>query len=88
MVKTKLSQLLEYVEKSPGVNSLREIAADLDLSVSQVENMLEFWIRKGRLQQVRSASACGSCSARGGCPVVGFPPGYEVIHTLPCRNTY
>ena len=81
MVKTKLSQILEYIEKSPGVNSLQEIAADLDLSVIQVENMLEFWIRKGRLQPLRSPSVCGSCSARGGCPGVGFISSYEVVHT-------
>jgi hypothetical protein len=68
MAKTKLRQLLDHVEDNPGISSLGSIARELDLSRSQVEQMLEFWVRKGRLQRRAPAPDCASCDSSGSCP--------------------
>lgn len=70
MAKPKLRQLLEYVEASPGGISLPGMARELGISLGQVENMLDYWVRKGRLQVAEPSSACGNCSSNGSCPIL------------------
>ena len=70
MAKPKLRQLLEYVEASPGGISLPGMARKLEISLSQAENMLDYWVRKGRLQVAVPSSACGYCSSNGSCPIL------------------
>jgi hypothetical protein len=79
MAKTKLRQLLEYVEDSPGGISLQEMARDLDLSISQAENMMGYWVRKGRLQAVSPAPDCAGCASGGSCSLlIDLPSTYQV----------
>jgi predicted ArsR family transcriptional regulator len=68
VIKPKLRQLLEYIENSQGGISLGRVAKDLEISVNQVENMLEYWVRKGRLQISEPSPDCGSCASNGSCP--------------------
>ena len=80
MANTKLGQLLEYIQNSPGMTSLQDIASDLNLSVSQAENMLEFWVRKGRIQISNDLSECGRCGVKGDCSkIFEMPRVYELI---------
>jgi hypothetical protein len=71
MAKTKLRQFLDHIESSPGATSLGSIARELDISVGQVENLLEYWVRKGRLKIQQPAGDCGSCASSGSCPFLG-----------------
>lgn len=70
MAKPKLRQLLEYVETSPRGISLPGLAQELGISLSQTENMLDYWVRKGRLQVAEPSSSCGNCSSNGSCPIL------------------
>ncbi len=79
MVKTKLRQLLDYIENSTGGISIQGIAQKLDISVNQVENMLEYWVQKGRLQVIEPSSQCGSCDSGGNCP---FTPDFPRIFRI------
>ena len=79
MAKIKLRQLLEYVEDSPSGISLQEMARDLNLSISQAENMMEYWVRKGRLQAVGPAPDCAGCASGSSCSfLIDFPPTFQV----------
>lgn len=74
MAKTKLGQVLDLVENSRQGISLNAIARELDASVSQVENMLEYWVRKGRLQVVGPSPKCADCPSSGSCSyLIGLP---------------
>jgi len=95
VAKSKLRLLLEYVEESPGGISLQELARDLGLSISQAENMLEYWVRKGHLQAVSPAPDCAGCASGSKCSLlIDFPSTYQVtekakLHIpekrLPCQ---
>ena len=79
MAKTKLRQLLEYVEDSPGGISLQVMARDLDLSIRQAENMMEYWVRKGRLQAVGPAPDCAGCASGSSCSfLIDFPATFQI----------
>ena len=67
MAKPILRQVLEFVEASPGEVSPALIATSLDLSPGQVESMLEFWIRKGRLHVVDPVQNCSGCGSSAAC---------------------
>jgi hypothetical protein len=85
VAKPKLRQLLEYIENSPGGISLGRVAKDLEISVSQVENMLEYWERKGRLQTRVSSLDCGSCASNGSCPYLAeLPRIYQTVEEGSC----
>ena len=74
MAKTKLRQVLDLIENSGGGTSLRSIARELDISVSQVENYLEYWVRKGRLQVLEPSAKCEACASSGSCScLIDFP---------------
>ena len=74
MAKTKLRQLLDLIENSQSGISLRRIARELDLSVGQVENMLDYWVQKGRLQIMEPAAKCQACASSTGCSyLIDFP---------------
>lgn len=74
MVKTKLQQLLDLIENSQRGISLRGIAGELDISTGQVENMLDYWVRKGRLQIMDPSAKCAACASSEGCSyLTDFP---------------
>jgi len=93
VAKTKLRQLLEYMENTTGGYSLETAARELDVSVRQAENMLDFWIRKGRIRKSAAITDCGSCASSGECPFIldmlttyefvkeGDPHPVELIHS-------
>lgn len=80
MAKTKLRQILDYVEDSQGGTSLQQMARDLDLSISQAENLLDYWIRKGRLREIGPAPDCAGCPGGSSCSLmIDFPSTFQVV---------
>lgn len=77
---SKLGQVLECFERSPGGMSLPALARELDLSRSQAQNLIEFWVRKGRLRLNSQEPDCQRCGSKMGCPfILEMPRYYELI---------
>jgi hypothetical protein len=78
---TPLRQFLAYFENTRGGTSIDVIARDMNLSPGRVENMIEFWVRKGRLQLGSAENSnCESCGGGDACPfTVDLPLCYEIV---------
>ncbi len=75
-----LSKLLTLIEESSGAYSIQGLARELDVSPAHVESMLEYWIRKGKIQSSKNLTECGSCSTKGNCPfVLEMPRTFELV---------
>ncbi len=80
MKTSKLSNLLTKIEESSGAFSIQTLARELDLTPERVESMLEYWIRKGKIESSTNLTECGSCSAQEDCPfVLEMPRTYELV---------
>ncbi len=81
MIDSPLRKVLAYFEDARQGVSINSIARDLQINPGQVESMVEFWVRKGRLQQViPGRDGCGSCGLKGGCYIVkNLPRIYEFV---------
>ncbi len=80
MKTSKLSNLLTKIEESSGAFSIQALARELDLTPERVKSMLEYWIRKGKIQSSTKLTECGSCSSQGDCPfVLEMPRTYELV---------
>ena len=80
MTTSKLSRLLTLFEGSSGAITIRELARELDISQGRVESMMEYWIRKGKINKSTSQTECGSCSELGDCPfILEMPRTYELV---------
>ena len=82
MSTTPLRQVLEYFEKTREGVSIRSMAKDLDLSVGQVESMVDYWVRKGRVRSFGvNSENCGSCGTNDHCNlVITLPRSYELVN--------
>jgi hypothetical protein len=79
---TTLTQLLTAVENTEGPLSLNQLADQFCLSRGLLEDMLQFWVRKGRLRVIEAGAEvdCSCCASRAGCPLVAkMPRRYEVV---------
>ncbi len=80
MATSILSKLLTLIEESSGAYSIQALARELDVTPAHVESMLEYWIRKGKINTSTNLTECGSCSAQGDCPfVLEMPRTYELV---------
>ena len=80
MKTSKLSSLLTKIGESSGAFSIQALARELDLTPERVESMLEYWVRKGKIQSSTKLTECGSCSSQGDCPfVLEMPRTYELV---------
>ena len=68
---TTLRAVLSYFETEGGAASLGQMARDLGVERGMLEEMIGYWVRKGRLRA--SVAACATWGAQG-CPVVGATP--------------
>lgn len=79
MTTSTLRQVLNYFEEATGPLSLSTIAYELNVSTAQVESMIQYWIRKGRIHQSAMPDNCGSCGSSGDCVfVMDMPVTYEL----------
>jgi hypothetical protein len=80
MTKSKLGQLLDCFENASGGLSLPALARQLDLSRGQAENLVDFWVRRGRIRAVDQQPDCAACGDQNGCPyLVETPRYYEIV---------
>jgi len=77
-----LTRVLDEIERSDGAIDLRTLGRRLEIEPGVLEGMIQFWVRKGRLIDHRSAPAesadcppCGpACGGGATCPfVVALP---------------
>jgi hypothetical protein len=77
-----LRQVLDHFERQSGAVSLATMARELGVEAPMLQEMITYWVRKGRLRQVNDAacnSTCVSNCARG-CPFVfALPAAYELV---------
>ena len=78
---TPLRLVLTYFENTRQGISLNTIARDMNISPGQVQNMVDFWVRKGRLKLGSGEETeCGNCDMGDGCPfIVDLPRTYELV---------
>lgn len=75
-----LRDVLNAFDNHTGACSVTQMARELEMPRDRLESMLEFWVRKGELREVRLGSDCGSCGIKSECPfVVQMPRSYERI---------
>lgn len=72
-----LQQVLQAIEAANGPVHIKELARQLNIEPGALEGMIQFWVRKGRLQEVGSdhiicsgEAPChlGSCTEPSDCP--------------------
>lgn len=79
-----LRQLLTRLETSRDPLSLPQLASEFNVSLSRLDEMLQYWVRKGRLRLNSNGSTCAtgceSCGSSGACPyIVATPRTFEVV---------
>jgi hypothetical protein len=80
MKTSKLSNLLTKIEESSGAFSIQALARELDLTPERVQSMLEYWVRKGKIESSTKLTECDCCSSQGNCPfVLEMPRTYELV---------
>ena len=80
MPTSTLNKLLEMIEDSRGLISIRDLARELGVTQSRVENMLDYWILKGKIRASNILPDCGSCGSSGNCPfILDMPKTFELI---------
>ena len=81
MATSTLRQVLTMFEEATTPLSIKALARSLQISPAQAENMLAYWIRKGRIRETADGANCGTCGANGSCPfVINLPRSYELVN--------
>lgn len=74
-----LRDVLHTFEAQTGPVSLAKLAQQLDLSAAVLDDMIAFWVRKGRLRPADQDGSCSSCGVDE-CPfVMCLPRSYVVV---------
>ena len=75
-----LKQVLTVFRETSQPLSLNQIARELAIEPAVLEDMIAFWVRKGKLRDVSTcADDCGSCGVWV-CPfVMQMPKRYEFV---------
>lgn len=66
---TLLRRVLETFEQSNAPLSTRQMARQLDVEPAILDDMIAYWIRKGKLREA-AAGGCESCGIKSGCTLV------------------
>ena len=79
-----LRQVLNHFEQQSGAVSLTAMARELNMELPMLHEMINYWVRKGRLRQVNDDACALSCSTNSncakGCPFVFvMPSAYELV---------
>ena len=76
---TTLRQVLVHFENQSGGVSLTQMARDLGVEPVILQEMIDYWVRKGRLRDL-STPDCPTCGCAKDCPlVVTLPHRYELV---------
>lgn len=77
---TKLRQVLDYFDSNSGSISLGEMARELGIEREMLDEMIAYWVRKGKLREVLSSCndddrvTCGCGSGPDKCAFVATMP--------------
>lgn len=83
---TTLRQVLEHFEQNQGAVSLPQMARTLGVERGTLQNMIDYWVRKGKLREVNSQS-CTTCGSASGCPyIMSLPHCYELATGEPVAS--
>lgn len=75
-----LYQVLQAVEEAQEPCTLAQLARRFDLNPAMLEEMLGYWVRKGRLRDTSTAPTCATCGHGASCPFVAkMPRTFEVV---------
>ncbi len=75
---SKLREVLNHFEQQSRALSLADLAHELGIEAELLQEMIGYWVRKGKLRQV-SADSCASCGCSAGCPLpTTLPRRYEL----------
>ncbi|MFP4321832.1 MAG: FeoC-like transcriptional regulator [Anaerolineales bacterium] len=86
---SKLKQVLRAFQEANEPLSITQIAHQVGTEPAMVEDMIAFWVRKGKLRNIQDcADSCGTCGPKsGGCPfVMHMPKRYELVQDAPQRR--
>lgn len=87
---SQLREVLNRFEDQTTPISLFQMASEMQIEYGVLHDMIAYWVRKGKLRAVNSATkSCTSCGSHGSCPfVVPLPIYYErVDDTAPALDT-
>jgi len=86
-----LREVLHAIESADGPVHVAALSQQLGIERTALEGMIEYWVRRGRLQErapaellcAPSAGHCGStCAGAAGCPFVARMPKSYIIHAI------
>ena len=77
-----LNQVLQEIENARGPITIHELSKKLAIDPNALEGMLQFWVRKGRIQNDEEADSCNgvkgscgiSCSGMANCTFIAKMP--------------
>lgn len=79
MSQSTLGRVLTIFETGQPL-TLTQIARKLAVSPGQLEEMIGYWVRKGKIRQSAAPTNCGTCGHTDGCPfVIDLPRSYELV---------
>ena len=74
-----LREVLNRFEHQSGTISLTGLARELQIEPPMLQEMIDYWVRKGRLREVADIN-CSTCGCSHGCPFVfALPRMYELV---------
>lgn len=78
---SQLREVLDRFATQRGPMSVNRMAKEMGITPSMLNEMIEYWVRKGKLREVNGGGqACVTCGVKGACPfVVNLPRYYEMV---------
>ncbi|MGF1504225.1 MAG: hypothetical protein GYB64_17590 [Chloroflexi bacterium] len=75
-----LRDVLTTFEEAGGSLTVAQMSRRLNTPPALLEDMLTFWVRKGRIREVGFANSCHMCHSAPGCPFIAtMPRTYELV---------
>lgn len=75
---TVLKQVLQTFENADRPLSLTQMARELKVEPALLDEMIAYWVRKGKLREV-AESGCAACALHDHCsPIIKLPRRYEL----------
>ena len=91
-----LREVLQAIETADGPVHVGALSQQLQIDRSALEGMIDYWVRKGRLQASRTAdSVCaptaghcgGGCTGAAVCPFIARMPKSYIIELKPAPRS-
>ena len=78
---SQLREVLNRFSDQSTPLSINQMARDLKLEPGVLLGMIDYWVRKGKLREVKdNGEGCTTCGVKGACPfVVTMPRYYELV---------